>query len=136
MGKQREKFIAKPSIFVCDDKLNWEQWLIKLDEYLNQAGYKKYIEQKFKNEDFVYWKKHYNSEGEKIFLTGVLVYDFRKYGHANASIGAQYECMILCDERIDMSVSKDFNLEEFERMATSFYLAMKEYSTEKKRWTI
>ena len=44
------------------------------------------------------------------------------------SIGVQFECMFIgCDKRIDLEVSDDILLEEFEEMSKTFYNAMKIY---------
>ena len=91
---------------------------------LKEMGYRKY-KQSLKNEDFAYWKTF---EGYQV---GLFFYDFRK--HQNQfnipeRIGVQFECMFTdVDARIDLSVSKDISLEQFEIMAKTFIDAMFQY---------
>jgi hypothetical protein len=109
-----------------DNTFNWDAWLTEKETLLKELGYRKYI-QHYKNEDFIYWKTF---EGYQV---GVSFYDFRKYvshTHPDSNrIGIQYECMFIdCDCRIDLSVSKDMQLIDFECMAKEFYVAMLPYS--------
>jgi hypothetical protein len=91
-------------------------------------GYRKFF-QNHKNEDFCYWKTFKNGE-DKIYQIGLLFYDFRKYADRDPManrISVMYQCMLLCDDRIDIDVSKDIDLPEFELMAKTFYEAMSQY---------
>jgi hypothetical protein len=103
---------------------SWDEWLEKTETSLKEIGYRKY-KQNLKHEDFAYWKKF---EGYQV---GLFFYDFRK--HQNEfnipeRIGVQFECMFTdIDERIDLSVSKDISLEQFEIMARTFHDAMFQY---------
>jgi hypothetical protein len=107
---------------------SWDEWLSETETKLKEIGYRKYI-QNHKNEDFCYWKTFKNGEDE-IYQIGLLFYDFRKYAdrdpYANR-IGIMYECKILCDHRIDLCVSKNIDLVEFENMAKTFYESMSKY---------
>jgi len=110
------------------DNPDWDVWLLNLDTEIKQFGYKKY-NQNLRKEDFAFFKTFYKEE-EKIYQIGVLVYDFRKYMHFNSSanyIGIQYECMLIGDNRIDMSVSKAISLATFEEMALAFYERLNKY---------
>jgi len=107
---------------------DWDDWLLTLDTEIKESGYKKY-HQNLQREDFSYFKTFYKGE-EKIYQIGVLVYDFRKYMHFNPSanyIGIQYECMLIGDNRIDMSVCNPISLATFEEMALAFYERMNKY---------
>jgi hypothetical protein len=42
-------------------------------------------------------------------------------------IGVQFECLLINENRIDLSVSKDISVKEFETMCYSFYESMKKY---------
>jgi hypothetical protein len=103
---------------------SWDEWLEKTELSLKELGYRKY-KQSLKNEDFAYWKTF---EGYQV---GLFFYDFRK--HQNQfnipeRIGVQFECMFTdIDARIDLSVSKDISLEQFEIMAKTFIDAMFQY---------
>ena len=91
---------------------------------LVQLGFRKY-KQKLKQEDFAYWKKY-----DDKYQIGLFVYDFTKYGQHNLKnkVSIQFECMpIDIDGRCDLSVSKEIELPEFEKMAKSFYEGMIEY---------
>ena len=102
--------------------------MFETETKLKELGYKRYV-QNHKNEDFCYWKTFKNGE-DKIYQIGILFYDFRKYAdrdpYANR-IGIMYECMVLGEDRIDMCVSKNIGLVEFENMAQTFYVAMSQY---------
>jgi len=99
---------------------SWDEWLFESETKLKKMGYKKY-NQNHKKESFGY------SKNFKTYLINILFYDFRKYAdrgsHANR-IGIMYECMLLCNHRIDMQVSKNIDLLEFEIMSQDFYQAM------------
>ena len=107
---------------------SWDEWLSETETKLKQLGYRRYV-QNHKNEDFCYWKTFKNGE-DKIYRIGILFYDFRKYAdrdpYANR-IGIMYECMVLGEDRIEMCVSKDVDIEEFENMAQTFYVSMSHY---------
>ena len=107
---------------------DWDSWLLEYEANLKELGYRKF-NQNHKNEDFCYWKTFKNGE-DKIYQIGLLFYDFRKYAdrdpYANR-IGIMYECMVLGEDRIDMCVSKNIGLVEFENMAQTFYRAMSQY---------
>lgn len=105
--------------------ISWDEWLEKTEASLKEIGYRKY-KQDVKNEDFAYWKEF---EGYQV---GVFFYDFRKYQNqfnVPERIGVQFECMFTdIDARIDLSVSKDITLEQFEIMAKTFIDSMYKYS--------
>lgn len=108
--------------------LDWDGWLLKYENNLKELGYVKF-NQNHKKEDFCYWKGFSNGE-YKIYQVGVLFYDFRKYAYRDPManrIGVMYHCMILANDRIDMEVSKEIDLPEFENMAKDFYQAMCKY---------
>lgn len=105
-------------------------WLNDTEKKLVELGYRKYA-QNYKGEDFCYWKTFYNNGGEKIYQVGILFYDFRKHiawGEAANRIGMQYDCMLLGGSRIDLSISKEIDLPEFEVMAKEFYESMKKFN--------
>ena len=113
---------------VDEDGTDWDSWLSEYEDNLKELGYKKY-NQNHKNEDFCYWKTFKNGE-DKIYQIGILFYDFRKYADRDPManrISVMYQCMLLCDDRIDMDVSKEIDLPEFELMAKTFYEAMSKY---------
>lgn len=104
---------------------SWDEWLEKNEASLKELGYRKY-RQDIKNEDFAYWKAF---EGYQV---GIFFYDFRKYQNQFSvpeRIGVLFECMFTdIDARIDLSVSKDITLEQFEIMAKTFIDSMHKYS--------
>jgi hypothetical protein len=107
---------------------SWDEWLSETETKLKELGYRRYV-QNHKNEDFCYWKTFKNGE-DKIYQIGILFYDFRKYADRDPNtnrIGIMYECMVLGDDRIDMCVSKNIDLVEFENMSQTFYEAMSQY---------
>lgn len=122
--------LFNPPLLIVDNRCtqSWDEWLSKTEIKLKETGYEKYV-QNIRNEDFCYWKTFKNGEN-KIYKIGIYFYDFRKYAdcdpHANR-IDIMYECMLLCDDRIDMLVSKNINLFEFENMSETFYGAMSQY---------
>ena len=103
---------------------SWDEWLEKTEASLKELGYIKY-KQNYKHEDFAYWKK---LNGYQI---GLLFYDFRKNKELDPMcdvISMQYECMLIdIEDRIDLTVSKNITLDEFEEMAKIFYNAMGKY---------
>jgi len=114
--------------YTVDGVIDWNNWLVDFENNLKELGYIKYY-QKHRNEDFCYWKTFKNGE-DKTYQVGVLFYDFRKYSDRDSSsnrIGIMYQCMLLCDDRIDMDVSKDIDLPEFELMAKQFYDSMSKF---------
>ena len=130
---EAEEKIQNPIIISEEikDFNSWDEWLEKTESFLKEQGYRKYS-QGFKNCDFAYWKS-FNRQDEwqdKIYQVGLLFYDFRVYQkgfNIPERIGIQYECMLQCEYRIDLSVSKDISLEEFEKMSEAFYLSMGEF---------
>jgi hypothetical protein len=111
-----------------NDYTSWNDWLEQTETALKEIGYRRYV-QNHKNEDFCYWKTFKNGE-DKLYQIGILFYDFRKYADRDPfanRIGIQYECMLLGDDRIDMSVSKNIDLTEFENIAQSFYEVMAKF---------
>jgi hypothetical protein len=105
---------------------DWDAWLMEVEANLSKSGYRRY-NQNLRSEDFAYWKTFYKKE-KKIYQVGILFYDFRKYGDLNVhQISVQWQCILLCDDRIDLSVSKEIEVAEFEEMAKTFYEAMSQY---------
>lgn len=90
-----------------------------LDKYLKQLGYKRF-DQEYMNSDWQYWKTFKNYI-EKLYCCGVIVYDFRKHDIPHKAISCMFVCMILDDDRIDLVVSKDISVNEFEIMSKKFY---------------
>lgn len=99
-----------------------------LTSKLEELGYSKYV-QVLKNEDYSYFKTYVSEDGVKKYQIGLLFYDFRKYDKFDSDIvSVQYWCLLFdADGRVDLTVSKDISLTEFEAMAESFYKSMKEY---------
>lgn len=130
MKLKDSKYVTKPPLLIADvsGSTSWDEWLSKTETKLKEKGYRKYV-QNHKHEDFCYWKIFKNGEDE-IYQIGILFYDFRKYAdrdpYANR-IGIMYECMLLDEGRIDMCVSKNIELVEFENIAQTFYEAMSQY---------
>jgi len=119
-----------PPLLIADVNCStsWDEWLIETENKLKELGYRRYV-QNHKNEDFCYWKTFKNGN-DKIYQIGILFYDFRKYASRDPNsnrIGIMYECMLLSDNRIDMSVSKNIELKEFELMSVTFHEAMSQY---------
>jgi hypothetical protein len=108
---------------------DWDKWLEKRHEELTARGYKKYF-QSHKNSDFQYFKNFKDTDD---YMIGVYFYDFRKYNHENSQmVSIQYECLLNPDDgRIDLSVSRDISIDEFENMSKHFYESMKHYIKEK-----
>ena len=120
----------QPPLLIADvsGSTSWDEWLSETKTKLKELGYREYA-QNHKNEDFCYWKTFKNGE-DKIYQIGILFYDFRKYADRDPyenRIGIMYECMVLGKDRIDMSVSKNIDLVEFENMAQTFYRVMSQY---------
>ena len=120
----------QPPLLIADvsGSTSWDEWLLETETKLKEIGYRRYV-QNYKNEDFTYWKIFKNGE-DKIYRIVIFFYDLRKYAdrdpYANR-IGVMYECMILGEDRIDMCVSKNIDLVEFENMAKTFYEAMSQH---------
>lgn len=104
------------------------EWLSNVEFNLVQSGYRRYV-QKLDHEDFAYWKTFYEEDNKK-YQVGLLFYDYRKYisriPYSN-KISIQYKCILLGGDRIDLSVSKDIDLPEFESMAEIFYQTFKNH---------
>lgn len=110
-----------PDLMYVESK---ELWLEKTELKLKGLGYRKY-HQNLKNEDFAYWKS-FSDGDKKIYQIGLFFYDYRKYDINN--IGVQFEFMFIdSDNRIDLSVSDNISLEQFEEMGITFYNSMKKY---------
>lgn len=122
--------IQFPKVISTPEVKSWDEWLANVEHILLHIGYKKYI-QNHKKEDFSYWKT-FEVNGKKAYQVGLYFYDFRKYAFNESStnrIGIQFECMFIdIDSRIDLSVSKDIPISEFEDMAKTFYESMKKFS--------
>lgn len=120
----------QPPLLIADGRCSnsWDEWLSETETKLKEIGYRRYV-QNHKNEDFCYFKTFKNGK-YKIYQIGILFYDFRKYAdrdpYANR-IGIMYECVVLGKDRIDMCVSKNIDLVEFENMAQTFYGTMSQY---------
>ena len=113
---------------IVSGSTDWDGWLFEVETNLKELGYRKYV-QNHKNEDFCYWKTFKNGDN-KLYQIGVLFYDFRKYVERDSNanrISVMYQCMLLCDDRIDMDVSKEIDLPEFETMSKTFYESMSRY---------
>jgi len=103
---------------------DWDDYLNQLHVYMTDQGFRRY-NQSLKREDFAYWKKY----GDK-YQIGIYVYDFRKFNRPELKTGVSvmFECMlhdINC--RCDITVNKDLELHEFEKMAEDFYNTMAKY---------
>lgn len=127
---ENDKSFYTPSLFKqIKECTSGDEWLEEVDKILKERGYKKY-KQNFKNEDYAYWKS-FSINGNKAYQVGLLFYDFRKYQSNFAlpqTISIQFECMFIdVDARIDLSVSKNMTLDEFEIMSNTFYNAMLKY---------
>jgi len=131
----KENKIKFPKIFSKNiNATSWDEWLELIDKELNNAGYRKY-KQIIKSSDFQYWKSFY-ADNEKIYIVGLLFYDFRKYQSQDPNaniISIDYECMLLdgFGGRVDMSVSRNIKLEKFEKMSKDFHDAMLKYIKKK-----
>lgn len=127
MNEKQNK--PKLKIAKVNDNTSWENWLKTVEKALVELGYKRYV-QHYKSEDFMYWKTFYDGEN-KAYQVGLAFYDFRQYANLSHHVDriiVQFECMIInIESRIDLTVSKDISLSEFESMAKSFYEAMSLY---------
>jgi hypothetical protein len=67
-----------------------------------------------------------DEDGEYKYQVGALIYDYSKYNEPK--IGIQYECMLLVDVRVDLSVSDDnMTIEKFEGMSKVFNETMRNH---------
>lgn len=129
--ENKEVFQEKPRLLPgIDDNLSWDEWLSAVELGLREMGYFKY-NQRIKREDFAFWKSFWIDD-EKAYQVGILFYDFRKHGVDSPGfhrIGVQFECLFCeIDSRIDLSVSKEISLTDFEEMAKTFYDSMLKYA--------
>lgn len=123
--------INKPNLFSENKEIqDWDEWLSATEAKLKESGYGRYV-QNHKNEDFAYWKTMKNGE-EVTHQIGILFYDSRKYKDVDPfsdKIGIQFETMFCrIDHRIDMCVSKDITLAEYEEMSEHFYNSMLKFA--------
>lgn len=109
------------------DSFDWAPWLLELDTEIKKLGYKQFNQHLY-SEDFSYAKSFYENN-KAIYQITLLIYDFRKHmdehPHSN-KINITYECMLLCDDRIDLVVCQDLSVLEFEEMSKHFYDSMKD----------
>lgn len=110
-------------LFLKQEFTSWDEWLEISENYLKEKGYKRYNDS-FKTADFIYWRTFKDGD-KKLYTIGILFYDFRKHG--NDRIGIQYECLLSQSDRIDLSVSKNIVLQEFESMSEEFYKVMRNF---------
>jgi len=127
---ESDNLLIKPPLLIADigNVTSWDEWLVKIDTKLEEAGYQKST-QSNRNCDFCYWKS-FKNEKEKIYQIGILFYYLRnnKNHDPNADrIDFMYECMISNSDRIDMTVFKNIYLTEFEGMSETFYKSMLQY---------
>lgn len=95
-----------------DEYVN-DTWLSDTEDSLKSSGYTRY-NQNLKHEDFSYIKTI-----DKKYQVCVLFYDFRNYDRNKISI--QYDCLLICSERVDLIVSNYTTVSEFEKLSESFY---------------
>lgn len=126
--ENKEVFQEKPKLVPgLENSASWDEWLTRAEHALRELGYRKYT-QNLKREDFAYWKNFWIDD-EKAYQVGLLFYDFRKFGASAYRISVQFECLFTeIDSRIDLSVSKDIELSEFEEMSVTFYESMLKYA--------
>jgi hypothetical protein len=108
----------------------WEEWLEKTELVLKNSSYNKYCTI-FKSEDLSYWKSFYK-DNKLIYQVAILFYDFSAYQNKSTitppKICISFECLLAnIDARMELSVSKDITLQEFETMADEFYNTMVKY---------
>ena len=119
------------SIFKITDLKNvtdYDEYLKDLDTFMWYDHVYKRYNQNLHGEKYAYWKVFKDSDGNKLYQIGLLVYDFREY-NLEVKISTEYRCMVLDDgdDRLEMICSKDIELREFEKMSESFYNEMKKY---------
>ena len=123
--------IDAPKLFEVADVSSWNNWLSETEGKLNELGYRRFNQQ-LNSEDFCYWKTFYSKDNEKIYQVGLLFYDYRKYLQKDPManrIGVGFKCMFIdIGSRMDLSVSDDITLFEFEDMAHTFYYTMNKYT--------
>lgn len=105
-----------------------------LEKYLLLKGYTRYNNQKYRNEDFVFWKSfditYDDDEGKKIgYQVGLLFYDTSKYNVPdNEYYGVQFE-FIAGDkiefDRVDFTISDDITIYRFEEICVKLYEFLK-----------
>jgi len=105
-----------------------------LERYLELKGYKKYDTQKYKNEDFAFWKSFdvtFDDEDHKQvgYQIGLLFYDTSKYQIPdNTHYGIQFE-FIAGDkiefDRVDFTISDDITIYKFEDICVKLYEFLK-----------
>ena len=121
--------INTPKIIENITNKSWDQWLNLVEIQLLKLGYRKY-KQNYKKEDFAYWKP-FEVDGIETYQIGLLFYDFRQYTYTNPSanrISISFECNLLdINSRINLSVSDDITLQQFEIMSLDFYKTMSKY---------
>lgn len=107
---------------------SWDEWQGQTEGLLKKIGYNRY-EQGYKQEDFAYWKTFHNNQ-TAIYQVGLLFYDFRKFG--NNFFGFSYECHIIeVDAGVRLEISDSITLQQFEKIAQTFYESMSHYYTNK-----
>lgn len=125
-----EKIKLPKLIKKTSKRTTWEDWLDKTETALKDLSYSKYCTI-CKSEDFSYWKSFYK-DNKLIYQVAILFYDFSAYQNKSTitppKISISFECLLAnIDARIDLSVSKDITLQEFETMAEEFYYTMAKY---------
>lgn len=94
--------------------------LQQIETDLIEKGYKKY-HQSHRGSTVQYWKTFFG------YQVGVLIYDFSKYKDSAPS-SILYECMFIgINDRIDLTVKKDIDIEAFEEMSKHFYKSIEKY---------
>lgn len=111
------------SDYNIDGKVDWDSWLSDFRKNLEQLGYREF-NQNHKLEDFSYWKSFYVNN-ILAYQIAIFFYDFRKYSAKDESanrIGISFDCVLHRNiDRIDLCVSKDFDVPEFELLASKFH---------------
>jgi len=105
-----------------------------LESYLLLKGYKKYETQKYRNEDFAFWKSFditYEEEDSKQigYQVGLLFYDTSKYDIPdNTHYGIQFEFVSgdkIEFDRADFTISDDITIFRFEEICEKLYRFLK-----------
>lgn len=127
--------ISSKVLFPSPKKLdyNWKEWQTSIESKLQKNGYKK-IGNSYKNEDFGFWKTVYDGD-KKAYQLALLFFDFTKYNSNDIyahRIGIQFEALLIGDARVDLSISNNLSLAEFEEAGHDFYITMKSYINERK----
>jgi len=95
-------------------------WLIDVESKLREVGYRKY-NQKYKKEDYAYWKVFKDDEGKDLYQIGLLFYDHKKYD-PNGCMSIQFECLVLnTTAAMRFILSDNISLEQFESLSSVFY---------------